>query len=55
MEHTGHLPRPDWVRRINLFGTAVGDPARMVSLDADEMLAVAAESVGLSDFGDEPG
>lgn len=55
MEHTGHLPRPDWVRRINLFGTAVGDPARMVSLDADEMLAAAAESVGLSDFGDEPG
>ena len=55
MEHTGHLPRPDWVRRVNLFGTAVGDPARMVSLDADEMLAVAVESVGLSDFGDEPG
>ena len=55
MEHKGHLPRPDWVRRLNLFGTAVGDPARLVSLDADDMLAVAVESVGLSDFGDEPG
>ena len=55
MEHAGHLPRPDWVRRVNLFGTSVGDPARMVSLDADEMLAVATESVGLLDFGDEPG
>ena len=55
MEHTGHLPRPDWVRRLNLFGTAVGDPARLVSLDADDMLAAAIESVGLSDFGDELG
>ncbi len=55
MDHAGHLPRPDWVRRVNLFGTAVGDPARMVSLDADEMLTVAVESVGLSDLGDEPG
>ena len=54
-DHTGHLKRPNWVRRLNLFGTAVGDPARLVGLDADEMLAVAAESVGLSDFGDEPG
>ncbi len=55
IELAGHLERPDWVRRINLFGIAVGDPARLVSLDADEMLAVAVESVGLSDFGDEPG
>ena len=43
------------MRRINLFGTVVGDPARLVGLDADEMLTVATESVGLSDFGDEPG
>jgi len=48
VEHTGHLPRPDWVRRINLFGTAVGDPARMVSLDADEMLAVATPAYSIT-------
>lgn len=36
-KYTGHLPRPDWVRRINPFGAAVGDPVRMVSLDADEL------------------
>ena len=52
MEQTGHLERPDWARRMNLFGTSVGDPARLVSLDADEMLAVAVDSVGLSDFAD---
>ena len=55
MEHTGHLPRPDWVRRLNLFGAAVGDPARLVSLDADDMLAAAVESAGLAHFGDEAG
>ena len=35
------LTHPDWVRRMNLFGETTGDPARMVGLDADEMLAVA--------------
>jgi Sulfotransferase family len=46
------LVHPDWVRRMNLFGETTGDPARMVSLDADEMLALACGSTGLDDLGD---
>ena len=51
------LTHPDWVRRMNLFGDTTGDPARMVSLDADEMLTVARTSTGLDDLGaaDWPG
>ena len=45
------LAHPDWVRRMNLFGETTGDPARMVSLDADEMLAVARAETGLDDLG----
>jgi hypothetical protein len=45
------LAHPDWVRRMNLFGETTGDPARMIGLDADEMLAVARESTGLDDLG----
>ena len=51
--NTGGLVHPDWLRRLNLFGDAVGTANRMVSLDADEMLNTAAESTGYSDFGDE--
>jgi hypothetical protein len=51
---TGH---PDWVRRLNGFGEAVGDPALLVGLDADELLATARASTGLTDLGatDWPG
>jgi hypothetical protein len=45
------LVHPDWVRRMNLFGETTGDPARMVSLDADEMLDVARAATGLDDVG----
>jgi hypothetical protein len=45
--------RPDWVRRLNLFGPATGDPRRLVPLDPDEMLEAAFESTGLDDIGDE--
>lgn len=51
----GGLKHPDWLRRLNLFGDAVGSASLMVSLDPDEMLDTAATSVGLSDFGDEQG
>jgi Sulfotransferase family len=43
------LVHPDWVRRMNLFGETAGDPARIVSLDADEMLATARDATGLDD------
>ena len=36
---------------MNLFGATAGDPGRMVSLDADEMLAVARDVTGLDDLG----
>ncbi len=51
--NNGGLVHPDWLRRLNLFGDAVGSASRMVSLDPDEMLNTAAESTGYSDFGDE--
>jgi len=43
--------RPDWVRRLNQFGSATGDPAHVVPLDPDEMLAVARRSTGLDHVG----
>ena len=46
------LTHPDWVRRMNLFGATAGNPARMVSLDADEMLATARAATGLDDLGE---
>ena len=42
------LAHPEWVRRLNLFGAAVGDPTHLISLDADELLAVAQRSTGLA-------
>jgi hypothetical protein len=44
-----HLP---WVRRLNLFGPSVGDPRHVVSLDADELVALARKTTGLDDFAD---
>src|SRR4051812_14561260 len=51
------LEHPDWVRRMNLFGETTGDPARMVGLDAGEMLDLARATTGLHDLGadDWPG
>jgi hypothetical protein len=46
------LAHPDWVRRMNLFGATTGDPARMVSLDADEMLATARAVTNLDEIDD---
>ena len=46
------LHHPDWVRRLDLFGDAVGDPARIVGLDADELLALARATTGLDDLGE---
>jgi hypothetical protein len=51
------LTHPDWVRRLNLFGPAVGGAEHLVSLDADEMLATARDATGVFDLGadDWPG
>ena len=46
------FPRPDWVRRINDMAPGVGGAARLVALDADELLAQAVDATGLDDFGD---
>lgn len=50
-ETATELDHPEWVRRLNLFGDAVGDPRRLVSLDADELLDAATTSIGSQDFG----
>lgn len=47
------LEHPDWVRRINYFGEAVGDARRVVSLDPAEMLAMAEAATGLKDVGEQ--
>ena len=49
----GLYVRPDWVRRLNSFGEAVGDPALIVPLDPDEILSAARTSTGLHDVGDD--
>lgn len=46
------LEQPDWVRRLNYLGSAVGGAERLVRLDADELLDQARQSTGLEDFGD---
>lgn len=45
--------RPDWLRRLNAFGPATGDPRHIVPLDPDEMLATARASTELSEIGDD--
>ena len=44
--------RPDWVRRLIASGPACGDPADVVPLDADDLIARASRSTGLDDFGE---
>jgi len=46
------LEHPDWVRRINLFGDVVGDPTRIVDLDADALMALARSTTGFTDLGE---
>jgi Sulfotransferase family len=46
------LEHPDWVRRLNLFGEAVGDPRHVVGLDAAELLALARATTGVEDVGE---
>ena len=43
----------DWVRRLNLFGPAVGGAEWIIGLDPDELLETARASTGLDDFGDD--
>jgi len=48
--------RPDWVRRINAMGDAVGGPEKLISLDPDELISTSVASAdGLADFGDFDG
>lgn len=44
--------RPDWLRRLNAFGPATGDPRGIVPLDPDELLATARAATGLEPIGD---
>jgi hypothetical protein len=46
------FPRPDWVRRINDMAPGVGGAAALISLDPDELIALAVANTGLDDFGD---
>ncbi len=46
------LAHPDWVRRLNLFGDAVGNAQHVVGLDADDLLACARSTTGLEDLGE---
>ena len=47
-----HRERPDWVRRLNQFGPATGDPRFIVPLDPEELLSQARSSTGLEEIGD---
>jgi hypothetical protein len=49
---TKALEHPDWVRRLNLFGDAVGDPRLLTNLDPEDLLATARASTGLDDLGE---
>jgi hypothetical protein len=42
----------NWARRLNLFGDIVGDPAALVDLDPDALLALARSTTGLDDLGE---
>jgi hypothetical protein len=47
------LEHPELVRRLNLFGDAVGDPGLIVELDAAEMITLARATTGLDDLGED--
>ena len=48
-------PRPDWVRRFNLMGDSVGGAEHLIPLDPNELVSLAQNITGLSDFGDFDG
>ncbi len=48
-------PRPDWVRRINAMGDAVGGADELVPLDVDDLVERARRVTGFDDFGDFDG
>ena len=50
-----HTPRPDWVRRFNLMGDSVGGAEHLIPLDPNELVSLAQNITGLSDFGDFDG
>ena len=54
-ETATELAHPDWVRRLNLFGDAVGDPRHLIGLDPDELLDLACTATGLTDFAPDDG
>lgn len=45
-------PRPDWLRQVNDEGACM-DIVDLVPLDAEELIATACRSTGLSDFGED--
>ena len=47
------LEHPDWFRRLDYFGDALGDPHLVVGLGAAELLELARRSTGLDDLGEE--
>ena len=47
---TDTADHPGWVDRLNALGTGAGGPETLVSLDPDELTALAAESIGHDDF-----
>jgi hypothetical protein len=46
-------PRPLWVAELNAFGRQLGEPAALVPLDADELVATARSIAGLDDLGSD--
>ena len=51
---TDYMKRPDWVRRFNMLGPAMGSDTDLVRLEADELIGIACRVTGLEDFGDLP-
>ncbi|MEM9175489.1 MAG: sulfotransferase [Myxococcota bacterium] len=45
--------RPDWLRRLNAFGPATAAPEGLVPLDPDALLALARETTGFDEIGDD--
>lgn len=47
--------RPDWVRRMNAMGDAVGGPEKLVPWDVEGLCETARAATGLEDFGNVDG
>jgi hypothetical protein len=47
------LEHPDWVRRLNYLGDAVGDPRHVAGLEPAELLELARTTTGLADLGED--